>query len=841
MKGTYDFEAVNAAALASCPGLLERLLPGGKLRGQEYVCGDVNGGSGESFSINTQTGKWADFATDQRGGDLISLIAEQRATNQSEAARLLADMIGHSLEQPPKRQAQAGGKPKPILPVPADAPAPAEPKHPQHGPAAAVYRYEDLAGKLLGFMARFTQQEKDSRGKAKKTFMPRVYTDKGWRWQSFPEPRPLYGLPRLARTLHPNPVVLVEGEGKADALQEVLGEKAAVVGLCDGSGGVGKMDFAPLAGRRVFYWPDADAPGAKAALRACPLIIDAGAESIKVIVPPDNVSVGWDAADAVGADGWKYEKVTEFIKASAVPVAKFAARAKERWRGVGEALDGDTLARPMDSSQEPWGEPVPFAARDLPALDVTKLPEILGDFCAALAEEKQVPVELALAMALPTLATAAQGRFMVRIREGYEEPLNLYTLCPLEPANRKSAVVESCISSLREWERRMAESMAPEVKRARSTRQTMEKAIEAARGRAAKCKSFEKIQEVQREVEALEEELEEVPAIPRLLADNTTPEALAALMDNMGGCISILTAEGGIFDILAGMYSKGTPNLDLFLKGHSGDSFRVDRRGAPPVLLDSPRLSLGISPQPVTLAQREAARVFRGRGLDGRFLYFMPESLLGRRKLEPQPMPAAVRDRFHNALLSLLPSQWETEQPSPLRLDLSQEAYRLWLEFSAGVEKGLAPGGEFEAMNDWAGKLPGAVARLAGLFHLIGNEHPADARIGRGTMERAVYMGAFLSEHAKAAYSIMGTDDRLEGGKRVLEWIRRQAVDKFSVRECHRALAGQTAFQHSEDVLAALLELEERGFIRALPTERPGGPGRKPSPQYEVNPTAVRG
>lgn len=347
---------------------------------------------------------------------------------------------------------------------------------------------------------------------------------------------------------------------------------------------------------------------------------------------------------------------------------------------------------------------------------------------------------------------------------------------------------------------------------------------------------------MQAEVEALEKELPEVPAIPRLLADNTTPEALAALMETTGGCVSILTAEGGIFDILAGMYSKGTPNLDLFLKAHSGDSFRVDRRCAAPVLLDSPRLTLGISPQPVTLAHRDAARVFRGRGLDGRFLYFMPESLLGRRKLEPSPMPATVRDRFYAAILSLLPCHWEADPPSPARLELSQDAYRRWLDFAAGVERELAPGGEFETMGDWAGKLPGAVARLAGLFHLIGHERPAEARIDEETMRRALYMGAFLAEHAKAAYALMGTDDRLEGGKRVLEWVRRTALEQFTARDCFRGVRGQTSiFTHMEAVEGALEELEERGFIRSLPPERTGGPGRKPSPRYEVNPAALRG
>ena len=487
---------------------------------------------------------------------------------------------------------------------------------------------------------------------------------------------------------------------------------------------------------------------------------------------------------------------------------------------------------------EEWAAPVPFTAHNLPKLDAANLPPIIGDFCAGLAEEKQVPVEIAVAMSLSTLATAAQGRYIVRVREGYTEPLNIYTLCPLEPANRKSATVEACTVPLKEWEKWMVDAMAPEVKAAKSKRLTMEKVIEAKRNKATKCTTAQEVEDIQREILALEEQLPEIPVVPRLLADNTTPEALAVLMENMGGCIAIITAEGGIFDILAGMYNKGTPNLDLFLKGHSGDSFRVDRRMAPPVLLDNPRLTLGISPQPITLAERSASKVFRGRGLDGRFLYFMPESLLGRRKLEPSPMSPAAKSRFHDKVRGLLPLRWCPDMPEPVELELSPEAYQMWLAFAGEVEKGLAPGGEFEGMNDWGGKLAGAVVRIAGLFHLVTYDRPEELKITPETMRQAAYMGALLTEHAKAAYALMGTDETIEGAKKVLEWIRRQAADRFTTQDCWQAVRGY--FHHMPPLLEALKELEDRSFIKEVPAEKQKN-GRKARPDYLVNPATLRG
>ena len=43
-----------------------------------------------SFKVNLHTGHWADFATGDKGGDAISLLAYLRGVSQSEAARLLA-------------------------------------------------------------------------------------------------------------------------------------------------------------------------------------------------------------------------------------------------------------------------------------------------------------------------------------------------------------------------------------------------------------------------------------------------------------------------------------------------------------------------------------------------------------------------------------------------------------------------------------------------------------------------------------------------------------------------------------------------------------------------------
>ena len=96
IRGRPDFEAINRAALACLSSLLRRWLPDGLLVGQEYTARNPTRSDRRpgSFRINVHTGKWADFATGDKGGDVISLSAYLSGTGQAEAARALADMLG---------------------------------------------------------------------------------------------------------------------------------------------------------------------------------------------------------------------------------------------------------------------------------------------------------------------------------------------------------------------------------------------------------------------------------------------------------------------------------------------------------------------------------------------------------------------------------------------------------------------------------------------------------------------------------------------------------------------------------------------------------------------------
>jgi hypothetical protein len=91
-----DFDRINRAALSRADAVVLGLLPEGRREHREWVARnplrpDKRLGS---FKVNLSTGRWADFATGDAGGDLVSLAAYVAALPQREAAIRLAESMG---------------------------------------------------------------------------------------------------------------------------------------------------------------------------------------------------------------------------------------------------------------------------------------------------------------------------------------------------------------------------------------------------------------------------------------------------------------------------------------------------------------------------------------------------------------------------------------------------------------------------------------------------------------------------------------------------------------------------------------------------------------------------
>jgi hypothetical protein len=91
-----DFKIIARSAVANAQILLPRWLPDGRRIGSEWLARNPTRPDRHlgSFRVNLKSGRWADFATGDAGGDLISLRAYLDGTSQLKAAVRLTRELG---------------------------------------------------------------------------------------------------------------------------------------------------------------------------------------------------------------------------------------------------------------------------------------------------------------------------------------------------------------------------------------------------------------------------------------------------------------------------------------------------------------------------------------------------------------------------------------------------------------------------------------------------------------------------------------------------------------------------------------------------------------------------
>src|SRR4029453_4469956 len=320
------------------------------------------------------------------------------------------------------------------------------------------------------------------------------------------------------------------------------------------------------------------------------------------------------------------------------------------------------------SLEDEWEEPVPLrAAVGLPAFPVEALPDFLAAWVRAEATATQTPPDLPGMLVLAALATAAGGLARIQVRPGWQEPLNLFVVVALPPGSRKSAVFADPTRPLVRLDRDELARMRPLVVEAMTRKTAAEKTASKAIERVASAKTEDPADELAKAIQAqAEAEAIMVPPLPRLLADDTTAEALASLMADQGGRIALLSAEGGPFAPMAGADQGGGVSLDPSLKGHAGDELRIDRKGRGSEYVERPALTVGLAVQPDVLRKLPDHPGFRGRGLLARFLYALPVNTFGSRKSAPPAVPQEIAERYGADLHALARSLLDEREAAKL-------------------------------------------------------------------------------------------------------------------------------------------------------------------------------
>ncbi|OBG69243.1 hypothetical protein A9X05_05260 [Mycobacterium sp. E3298] len=491
-------------------------------------------------------------------------------------------------------------------------------------------------------------------------------------------------------------------------------------------------------------------------------------------------------------------------------------------------------------------DPIPLSAPvELPDFPLSALPGPYRDMAKAVSETTQTDPAMAGTSALTAISVCTGGNARVQVRPGWVEPLVIYSATIAYSGERKSAVQQAMTAPLRTAEQRLAKAAHRERAEAIATRQLAIKHAAKLRSDAVNAGAEKRAEKDKAALEATAavEEIE-IPPIPRLLADDITPEATGALLAEQGGRLGIVSTEGGLFELVGGRYSHNIPNIDVFTKGHSGDPVTIDRKGQPPACIPCPALTLGLMIQPQVLETIAANPVFRGRGLLARFCYALPVSRVGYRLSRVAPLNQDTVDAYALAVTDLAADLrgWGGD---PMGLQLTAGARETILTIAENVEVELRDEGPLAHLKDWGNKYTGLIARLTGMLHLadLGAEKGHRQPIDVSTVLAAANLGGYFKACAIAAFAEMQADPGLADAVYVLARVealtirqRQDAVaqpDVISERDLFRALS-RTRFPKREAMMPAVERLVDHGYLLPIQQKKPEGGGRPPSKKYRA-------
>jgi hypothetical protein len=272
--------------------------------------------------------------------------------------------------------------------------------------------------------------------------------------------------------------------------------------------------------------------------------------------------LGWDEEEVVAcveavADAAGDEETRDRAAAASYTSQRLAeGHSATGWKRLGQFVGAEVVNRVLswlgsidsertENSEPVWEHPIPLAEYPVPPFPTSIFPGWVRAYVEAVAEATQTPSDLGGMLALSALAAVCAKRVRVQITPDWSEPVNLFTVTAMAPAERKSAVFIQMTHPIVEFEAEEVARLVPVIAEAENRRKIAEQALGRAQREAATAAGSERVALLAR-ADDLARELATtlVPVAPQFVVDDCSPERLASLLSEQGGRIAVMAAEG---------------------------------------------------------------------------------------------------------------------------------------------------------------------------------------------------------------------------------------------------------------------------------------------------------
>jgi hypothetical protein len=456
-------------------------------------------------------------------------------------------------------------------------------------------------------------------------------------------------------------------------------------------------------------------------------------------------------------------------------------------------------------------QPLESSHRSGPAFPLDTLPQWISDQCREVASAFQVPADLPAMLALGSLSTILTGHVKVNLTGSkWTEHVNLYLVSALLPGSGKSPVFKAMTKPVNEVE---AASLATAKDRLREWAlrkrvlegQAKTKEAEAIKATDNSGMAFKELLDITKALEDLP-----APGAGRLVAEDITPEALVEALAANDGRISLMSSEGGVFDMMAGQYvDKGkATNLAVYLQGWSADSIRRQRTKGAELVIDEALITMCVTTQPGVIGALGANRELVTKGVPVRFMYSVPPSLVGYRDRNKvfQSIDNEIDARYQSKMTGI---GLDVLGAPTVTLQLDPQATARFTQWDQNLEDRQRPGGDLAERAEWAAKLRATVLRVSAILHTA---NAGRAEVGIDRVEEALTIAAYWMDHANIVEKMWADDHVTSRARAIVRWALDTGKHQFSLRD---VTSKRGTFPTADDAVAPLQELIDKGWVVA--------------------------
>ena len=482
-------------------------------------------------------------------------------------------------------------------------------------------------------------------------------------------------------------------------------------------------------------------------------------------------------------------------------------------RTVIDSEKPSTIPTVTDPHRDDWGEPDALVADvELPPFPFHCLPGWIQDQALTVAEDLQVDIALTACLAIGACSAATLAHLNVTLeQQNWTQPANTYICIVMDPSAGKSPAKAAMFKAVEEIETVRMTMARSAVMRQDSLQKVLDKKMKGVQDRLAKSSGAD-YDAATADLHDLIDEMASLEDAPngRMLIDDCTPEALAIAMKEAGGAIAQVSAEGGLFNTLAGHYSDGNANLDLYLEAWGGSRFQQDRVTRDPIVIPRANLTVTVTLQPSVMDDIGANQAMVTRGFEARFLITRPPNNVGYRDRRKTSRANPTITRTYS---SHLRDMADRSKHRPIHLTVGPEAAARFADWDQAHEDELRAGGRYEYLSMEIGKLRANILRIAALLHVAHAYDKDTDIIGDGVMADAIAIGDYFLQHRVGLHARWGTDDVALQAQAILEWAVRNGRTGFTRRELKHGL--RRRFPTNDSTVEPLRRLIECGWLRA--------------------------